>query len=99
MNASSSVERFVELYEGALPRRWAGPLLPCLEWTFAGVELDGKTMLDIGAGRGQYSLYAAVRGAQVLALEPELEGSSSSAGDTLRRLRGELGLDERVTLL
>jgi SAM-dependent methyltransferase len=94
----AGIVRLVELYEGVLPRRWTGHLLPSLEWTFDGVELDGKRMLDVGAGRGQHSLYAAMRGAEVVALEPELEGSSRSASETLLRLRGELGLDDAVTV-
>jgi SAM-dependent methyltransferase len=93
-----SVERFVELYEEVLPRRWKGHLLPSLQWTFDDVELSGRTMLDVGAGRGQHSLYAAVQGADVLALEPEAAGSRGSPAETLLRLRGELGLDEHVTL-
>jgi 2-polyprenyl-3-methyl-5-hydroxy-6-metoxy-1,4-benzoquinol methylase len=94
----ASVERYVETFEGVLPRRWKGHLRPQLEWCFDGVGLSGKSMLDVGAGRGQHSLYAAVQGATVLALEPELEGSSSRPSETLLRLRGELGLDDRVAL-
>jgi 2-polyprenyl-3-methyl-5-hydroxy-6-metoxy-1,4-benzoquinol methylase len=96
--APAGVDRYVETFEGVLPRRWKGHLLPQLEWCFDGLDLAGKSMLDVGAGRGQHSLYAAVQGATVLALEPELEGSTSRPADTLLRLRGELGLDDRVTL-
>ena len=48
-----------------------------LDYLFQGVHLEGMRMLDVGAGFGKYSLYAASRGAaEVLALEPQGPGSS-----------------------
>jgi SAM-dependent methyltransferase len=48
------------------------------DYLFDGVEFGGTTVLDIGAGDGASSFYAACNGASsVVSLEPELAGSSS----------------------
>ena len=61
---------------------------------FEGVELRGRTVLDIGGGNGVYSFYAAAAGASsVLCLEPEAEGSTSRVIDTFQRLRERMGFD------
>jgi SAM-dependent methyltransferase len=43
----------------------------------SGVSLRGRTMLEIGSGRGLFCIYAAVHGGAslVVSMEPELEGS------------------------
>jgi len=48
------------------------------EFLFDGITLRDKTILDIGAGDGRHSLYAACMGARrCVALEPETAGSRS----------------------
>jgi 16S rRNA G966 N2-methylase RsmD len=57
-----------------------------LDLLFRGVDLTGKTMLDIGAGDGLNSLYAACMGASnVVCLEPEAAGSSTGAVEAFER--------------
>jgi len=63
------------------------------EWLFDAVELQDRTMLDIGAGDGRYSFYAACAGAKrVVSLEPEGEGSRTGMQDGFERARSLLGL-------
>jgi SAM-dependent methyltransferase len=51
-------------------------------------------MIDIGSGRGIYSLFAAFAGARrVQCLEPELTGSRNGGLDVFERLMGELGVE------
>jgi SAM-dependent methyltransferase len=58
-----------------------------LNHLFKGVSFKGKSMLDIGAGSGLYSLYAAFRGARpVICLEPEVEGSSQGISHVLNEI-------------
>ena len=48
-----------------------------MEHFLGGVGLDGKSVLEIGSGRGLLALYSALCGARrVVSLEPELEGAS-----------------------
>lgn len=69
------------------------------EKLFAGVDLEGKTMLDVGCGAGYVALWAAAHGARrVVGLEPEVEGSRTGMQDSFRRTAHALGLDDRVTL-
>lgn len=43
---------------------------------YAGVPLEGRTVLEIGSGRGLFCIYAATHGAHlVVSMEPELVGS------------------------
>lgn len=76
-----------------------------LDWAlrhklFAGVDLEGKTMLDVGCGTGQMGLWAAAHGARrVVGLEPEMEGSSAGMQEAFRRTAGQLGLEDRVELV
>ena len=56
------------------------------DYLFRGVDLSGKTMLDIGAGEGLYSFYAACMGAsKVVSLEPEAAGSSTGMAEVFER--------------
>ncbi len=49
-----------------------------LKYLFRGVDLTGSSMLDVGAGDGLFSFYAACMGAtKVVSLEPEAAGSSA----------------------
>ena len=63
-----------------------------LDHLFGGVDLTGKTMLDIGAGEGLYSFYAACMGASnVVSLEPEAAGSSTGTVEAFERTASLLG--------
>lgn len=67
---------------------------------FAGIDLEGKTMLDVGCGTGHMGLWAAAHGARrVVGLEPEVEGSSAGMQETFRRTAREVGLEDRVELV
>jgi len=69
-------DRFREAAE-ALGRRPNNLRFEC-DYLFEGVDFGGATVLDIGAGEGATSFYAACNGASsVVSLEPELAGSSS----------------------
>ena len=67
---------------------------------FAGVDLEGRTMLDVGCGSGHIGLWAAAQGARrVVGLEPEVEGSSAGMQDSFRRTAREIGLEDSVELV
>jgi len=62
-------------------------------WVFGDTSLAGKSVLDIGSGKGWLSLYAAASGAaSVVALEPESDGSTSGDIDRMIRAGETLGL-------
>jgi SAM-dependent methyltransferase len=64
------------------------------EELFRGVPLAGRTVLDIGAGAGDASFYAASAGAaRVVSLEPEAAGSRGGAAERFARIRDRLGAD------
>ncbi|WP_337875542.1 class I SAM-dependent methyltransferase [Elioraea sp.] len=50
-----------------------------VSFMFKGVDLEGKRVLDVGGGTGLLTLYAAVRGAEAICLEPEADGATSGA--------------------
>jgi SAM-dependent methyltransferase len=61
---------------------------------FDGVDVPGKTVLDVGAGDGTYSFYVASAGAaKVVALEPEGTGSRAGVRQAFARTAARLGLD------
>jgi SAM-dependent methyltransferase len=65
------------------------------EYLFDDVALAGKTMLDIGAGDGRYSFFAACAGARrVVSLEPEVQGSRTGMLERFERTRGLLRLEQ-----
>lgn len=65
------------------------------DYLFDGIDLRGKTLLDIGAGEGQHSFYAASAGARnVVSLEPEAEGSQTGMQQRFERARSLLGLQQ-----
>jgi 2-polyprenyl-3-methyl-5-hydroxy-6-metoxy-1,4-benzoquinol methylase len=69
------------------------------EETFRGVELRGKSVLEIGAGSGFFSAYAALQGARkVVALEPALDGSSEQACERLFHMQREINCANMIPL-
>jgi len=66
-----------------------------LENLFKGIDLKGKTVLDIGGGYGIHSFYAACMGADdVICLEPLDEGSSEFAIEKFHIIQNHLGMDQ-----
>ena len=64
------------------------------EYTFDSVDFTDRTVLDIGAGDGATSFYAACAGAAaVVSLEPELAGSRGGSGSRFERIRNLIGAD------
>jgi len=70
-----------------------------LERLFAGVEIAGKEVIDVGAGTGVFSAYLALIGAKsVVALEPEQAGSHKDMTLKFQALLRRLEI-ENVTLV
>lgn len=88
----------IDTFFGVVPRELsssAGRLRFYMDYVFDGVTFEDKSMLDIGAGIGMFSFYAACRGAsKVVCLEPETEGSSHNITGRFLKLRDALGLDQ-----
>ena len=67
---------------------------------FGDIDLRGMALLDIGAGGGEVSLFAACAGARrVVALEPEAAGSSTGMRERFERLSRLLGVERRIELV
>jgi SAM-dependent methyltransferase len=65
------------------------------EYLFDGIDLEDKTMLDVGAGDGRYSFYAACLGARrVVSLEPEAAGSRVGMQERFRWAASTLGAQD-----
>jgi len=65
-----------------------------LKRLFKGIVLDGKTVLDVGAGAGIYSCYMAMNGAKkVVSLEPEIEGSRNNYISNFEEFKRGLNLN------
>jgi SAM-dependent methyltransferase len=91
---TDGLERFYAAVEAEWPERNVGNLRFYVDHLFDGVPLHGARMLDVGAGSGVYSFYAAAAGARrVVALEPEAEGSRTRVRERLRALGDRLGHD------
>ena len=62
---------------------------------FRGVPVSGKSVIDIGSGRGLTSLWLAMQGARrVVSMEPEMDGSRSGAVQLQRERISKLRLDQ-----
>jgi SAM-dependent methyltransferase len=72
--------------------------LAAAERTFAGIDFQGKRVLEIGSGRGLRTVFMALRGAEVVSMEPELAGSNDGVIGLQQRRIAALGLTN-VTLL
>jgi SAM-dependent methyltransferase len=87
-------DRYFSMAEAEWPVQRPGNLSFYVNYLFDGVELAGKRVLDIGAGSGRYSFYAAAEGARhVVALEPEAAGSDSGVTSQFEHVRESLGVD------
>jgi SAM-dependent methyltransferase len=87
------IERYLSVVKAEWPERNVGNLRYYLEYLFEGVPLTGRRVLDVGAGDGVYSFYAAAAGAErVTALEPEDAGSTAGVTRRFSRLGEALGL-------
>lgn len=88
------MEAYFSIVASAFPDRNLGNLRFYLDYLFDGVPLAGRRMLDVGAGDGVYSLYAAAAGAErVVALEPEAAGSSAGVAQKFGRMAKLSALD------
>jgi len=100
----SNEEKFHQLIQsGRELRLWRhgfGYKHYCRHQLFPQYDFTGKTMLEIGAGSGTYSLWASVMGAkEVIALEPSKSGSDeTSCVHTFRSLVKRLELTN-ITIL
>ena len=94
------VEHYFAVMERERPTVRRGNLRFELAQRFGDVDLRAKSLLDIGAGSGEVSLFAACAGAsRVVALEPEAAGSSTGMRAQFDRLSRELGVQDRIELV
>lgn len=81
---------------GVNPRLW----MRRVQHTFAGIDLRGRKVLDVGSGLGWASYYAAAMGAErVVSVEPEADGSHGRMLETATALRSELRLENTVEIM
>jgi SAM-dependent methyltransferase len=86
-------ERF-DIAAEALGRRPGNLRFEC-EYLFDGIEFEGRSVLDIGAGDGEASFFAACAGAaSVVSLEPEQEGSTAGMTSRFDRARELIQADD-----
>lgn len=72
------------------PERW----IFAAERLYGPVSVVGKTVLEVGSGRGALAMYTALAGARrVYSIEPEFAGSRSGMVECQRERIAELGLD------
>jgi len=70
-----------------------------LDFLFKNINFKGKSVLDVGGGKGLLSFYAAVKGAnKVVCLEPECDGSSSGMNKEFNEIKYTLSSDLPVEL-
>ena len=70
-----------------------------LQHMFAGIDFEGKRMLDVGGGRGVFSYYAACMGADVVCLEPQGAGSTADMNRVFRETGAQLGRLSNIRLV
>lgn len=64
---------------------------------FRGLQIDGKRILEIGAGHGLFSVWCASNGAkEIVAIEPEGAGSTSGVNKFFKECSNAIGLSEQV---
>jgi SAM-dependent methyltransferase len=94
LDIEKSVAEYVSLgRKKGLWRHGAGFKHYCRHQLFGGIDFRGRRMLDIGAGNGKFSLWAAAHGAaSIVALEPTADGADAgSKVGSLRSMRDTLG--------
>jgi SAM-dependent methyltransferase len=85
---------FDQYFEIMASRRSPGNLRFYLTRLFEDIDLDGKRVLEVGAGDGTLSFYAACAGAaRVVSLEPEAQGSRTNSTEVFARTAALLQLD------
>jgi SAM-dependent methyltransferase len=63
-----------------------------LNYLFGDIALDGKSVLDVGGGAGLLTIYAAVRGARAVCVEPEGDGSTGGVTGKFLELKTAVDL-------
>jgi SAM-dependent methyltransferase len=58
-----------------------------LNYLFDDIELDCKSVLDVGGGAGLLTIYAAIRGAKAVCVEPEGDGSTGGVTGKFAQLK------------
>jgi SAM-dependent methyltransferase len=85
-------ERFLQLAQELGGYQSAARATFRCKQVFRGVDLENKRVLEIGAGVGVFSAYAVVSGARkVLALEPEIAGSTRGYKAKIQQMAERLG--------
>ena len=63
------------------------------DFLFAGIDLRGKHVFDVGCGRGTWALWAGLNGAtRVVGIEPGISGSTSGSFAKFKQAIPALGL-------
>jgi SAM-dependent methyltransferase len=87
-----SFDQYLEIMAS---RQSPGSLRFYLNRLFEDIDLDGKSVLEVGAGDGTLSFYAACAGAaRVVSLEPEAQGSRAKSSEVFARTAALLQLDQ-----
>ena len=90
----NDIQRYFSVVATEWPDHNIGNLRFYLDLLFDGIPLQGRAVLDVGAGDGLYALFMACAGAErVVALEPEVEGSTPGASEKFDRVSEALGVD------
>lgn len=70
------------------------------KYLFAGVDLSGKRVLDIGGGNGLFGFFALLRGAsEVVIMEPEFDGCTNGMINQFYELHSLLGDPDGICLV
>src|ERR1700724_1539348 len=70
-----------------------------LYYLFDGIELRNKRVLDVGGGAGLLTVYAAVRGAEAVCVEPEAAGATTDITAKFRQLKDAVDPQLHATLV